>query len=486
MFQKISKKNIDRILNYAKRNGALKTCYKIAERLKRDDEEKDYSRVFIESRPDENELKRQRNHVFSHPYRISILVPAYESNPVFFKQMLNSVIRQTYADWELCIADGSEHDDLKKVVMNVIGQCPDRLLGSRIKYQKLSENKGISGNTNVALSMASGDYIALLDHDDILEENALFEVMKVLDEGIYREGTITLNRTLLIYSDEDKVNADQSRYFDHHRKPDFDIDLLRSNNYICHFLVVDSSVARKTGGFLQEYDGAQDHDFIFRCVEQLKEENIKHIPRVLYHWRTSDMSTADNPESKLYAYASAKKAIEAHLKRLCIEAEVEETPHLGFFRVKYADRGLKCITMTEEEFKSLGTEEIKSRGADAVMILNGDIEPLTKDYLKELSGVLFRKEVGAVSGKILDSRNRIESAGYTFDGEGKLIPENCGLNSHFSGYMHRASIQHKTCGLPADCRMVKTEALTDDSKDRIKAGYICVYDPFAVFRRKNG
>ncbi|MCR5107572.1 MAG: glycosyltransferase [Lachnospiraceae bacterium] len=482
--ERLNKKNMDRVLSYVKRNGPKETCYKIAERLKRDSDEKNYKDNVLMQRPSHDELVKQRKYVFEMPYKISILVPTYETNPVFLKQMLCSVVRQTYQNWELCIADGSRSDVVKNVVMKVIGEEYDPLLGSKIKYQKLTENKGISGNTNAALSMACGDYIALLDHDDILEENALFEVMKVLEESSYREGSITLNNALMIYTDEDKINADMSNYFDYHSKPGFDIDLLRSNNYICHFLVVESSIATKTGGFRPEYDGAQDHDFIFRCVEHMKPENIRHIDKVLYHWRASEDSSADNPDSKVYAFAAAKRAIEDHLKRCGLFAEVSDTSHLGFFRVKYLSKGKKCLTLTRDEYDSMSDEEIKASDADAFMIMNENIEPLTEDYEQELLGILSRKEVLAVTGKIIDKHNRIESAGYSFNENGEAVPDYCGMNFHYSGYMHRASIQHKTEGLPCDCMMVKTEAVIKYGKGKISDKYICVYDPFAVFRRK--
>ncbi|MCR4924041.1 MAG: glycosyltransferase [Lachnospiraceae bacterium] len=484
MIQKINKRNVGRVLGYFKRNGARETYYKIAERLKRDAEEKEYSNAFLNSRPSRDELVRQRKYEFKRPYKISILVPAYESDPVFFKQMLCSVIRQTYQNWELCIADGSKSDRVKEVVMNTIGEEYDPLVGSRVKYQKLSENKGISGNSNAALEMANGDYIALLDHDDILEEDALFQVMMILEDSAYKDGNLTLNRALMVYSDEDKVSSDSNRFFDYHSKPDFDIDLLRSNNYICHFLVVDSNIAKKTGGFREKYDGAQDHDFIFRCVEQLSPENIRHIDKVLYHWRASEGSTADNPDSKLYAYMAARKAIEAHLRRVGVEADVYETSHLGFFRVQYHNEGLKCIRMSRKKYEALSLEEIRALDTDAIMVLGENIMPLHRNYIEEFLGILSRKEVTAVGGKILYKHNKVDNVGYSYDEEGKLRPEYRGVNMHFSGYMHRALIQHESAALSPDCFMVKKEALLKYGKDLKNENCIFVSDPFIMFRRK--
>ena len=150
----------------------------------------------------------------------------------------------------------------------------------------------------------------LLDHDDLLAPNALYEIALALEKDPELDA---------VYTDEDKVTTDLSEHFQPHLKPDFNLDLLRSNNYICHFLLPGQSVIRKAGGFRQEFDGAQDHDFIFRCVEEAGK--IGHVPEILYHWRTHKASTADNPASKMYAFEAGRRAIEAHLKRTGTEEQ---------------------------------------------------------------------------------------------------------------------------------------------------------------------
>lgn len=192
---------------------------------------------------------------------------------------------------------------------------------SRIRVQELKENLGIAGNTNAALAMTEGEFAGILDHDDLLAPNALYEIALALEKDPELDA---------VYTDEDKVTTDLSEHFQPHLKPDFNLDLLRSNNYICHFFVARQSVIRKAGGFRQEFDGAQDHDFIFRCVEEAGK--IGHVPEILYHWRTHKASTADNPASKMYAFEAGRRAIEAHLKRTGTEGTVTHTPDLGFFR----------------------------------------------------------------------------------------------------------------------------------------------------------
>ncbi|MBR2275789.1 MAG: glycosyltransferase [Lachnospiraceae bacterium] len=483
---KFSRQNRRRFRSYLKRNGVRSTYYKVIERLKRDKAESNYSSQYIKSRPDENELTRQRLVEFPMKYKISIIVPAYETDPSFLKQMLSSVIRQTYTEWELCIADGSKTDTVQNVVMETIGSCKDERIGRKIKYQRLRENKGISGNANAAITMATGDYIGFLDHDDVLTVDALFEVVSALNNSAYRRGNVTRNHTLLLYSDEDKVNEDMTRYFDFHGKPDFDIDLLRSNNYICHFLVVAADIIQKTGGFLREYDGAQDHDLILRCIELMEPRNIRHIPKVLYHWRAHDISTATNPDSKLYAYEAGKRAIEDHLRRQKLSGKVLYTEHLGFFRVKYDPGKLKCIEMTGDELSMYNEEMLRALPADAIMIKDAKLEALNKDYLEELLGNMIRDEVGAVGGKILYKDGRIDNAGFVFDENRRLKPRFRGMNGNYSGYMHRASIQNQVNSLDRSCMMVKKQALLDSLSESTEAErkYVSVYDPFAKFRRR--
>ncbi len=480
---RINKFNIQRGISYYRRNGLKKTCYKVVERLKRDDDEAGYMQAMLSSRPTSEELGRQRSRTFFHNYKFSILVPAYNTDPVFLKEMVMSVVRQTYDGWELCIADGSD-SDIVKDNLDRIREGLKETVSDRIKYKKLGSNRGISGNLNDALVMATGDYVGFLDHDDILTPDALYEVMSALESGMERDGNIYRNRYKALYTDEDKVNQAGTRYFDPHIKPDFDIDLLRSTNYICHFFVVRLQIAVKAGGFKSEYNGAQDHDFILRCIELMDPSQIYHVPKVLYHWRSSFASTAENPDSKLYAYEAGKRAVADHLNRLGIKASVVNTSHLGFYRVKYVPKTLNIKLMTRTDWEKISREEFNAISEPFIMIMGDRISPLNADYLSELAGTLCRDEVGAVGGKIYDKKGRIDSAGYSYDDYGRLKPDFRGMNGNFSGYLHRASIQRRTYGLAADCMMIKKEAVVFGKRPVMSDRYITVFDPYAEFRRK--
>ncbi|HCI73874.1 MAG TPA: hypothetical protein DHV42_04960, partial [Lachnospiraceae bacterium] len=272
----------------------------------------------------QKELERQRERHFEARRLFSILVPLYNTPEKFLGEMIDSVRAQTYGNWELCLADGSDEAHASVGAYCRKAAQADR----RILYRRLEKNGGISENTNECMKMASGGWLALFDHDDTLAPNALYEAMRALEMRPDAE---------LIYTDEDKVDEEGVNYTDPHFKPDYDPELLRTNNYICHFLMVKRELADRVGGLRSDYNGAQDFDFVLRCTE--KTQKIVHIPRVLYHWRMHAQSTAASQESKLYAYDAARKAIEDHLTRCGVAgAKVEQTDHLGYYRVIYPVR----------------------------------------------------------------------------------------------------------------------------------------------------
>ncbi len=266
--------------------------------------------------PDKKELQNQRKFKFNLNPKISIIVPMYKTNINFFEELVDSVIMQTYSNWELCLADGSEDEnvDFERIYKK----------DSRIKYKFIGENKGISNNTNVALEMATGDYVALLDHDDLLPKFSLFEIVKCINNNPNVE---------FIYSDEDKITTIDKPRFEPHFKPDFAIDFLRANNYICHFSVFKKELISKLKGENSKYDGAQDYDLVLRMSEIAN--NIIHIPKVLYHWRAHENSTAKPGDAKPYAIKAGKLAVEDHLKRVGLKGKVEYGATLGTYRIKY-------------------------------------------------------------------------------------------------------------------------------------------------------
>lgn len=278
----------------------------------------DYGGWIKYNEPKDADLKVQMKKKFAIEPKISVVVPMYNTKEKFFKDLVNCMISQTYSNWELCLADGSpkQNENLKKYIEK----------DARIKYKFLNENKGIAGNSNAAIDMAEGDYIALLDHDDILAEYALYEVVSYINKWPEAE---------FLYSDEDKIDENDNRY-DAYFKPDFAPDTLRCQNYICHFSIFKKELMEKLGGFKSDYDGAQDYDIFLRMSEIAKVENIKHIPKLLYHWRVHNESTAKlNSHAKNYAFEAGKKAIEDHLKRIGLEGTVSEGCIEGIYRIDY-------------------------------------------------------------------------------------------------------------------------------------------------------
>lgn len=501
---KLSPYTIQKGLRYMKHYGPKEFWVRLHERF--EPEEVPYGPWYEQYIPNREELERQRKKKWSCSPKISIVVPAYRTPETFLRQMIDSLEGQTYENWELCIANASPEDASMEFVLREYEQKD-----SRIKWKKLRENKGIAENTNEAFSMASGDFIGLLDHDDLLAPNALYEIAKALE----REPEIDV-----LYTDEDKVRGDEVlEHFQPHFKPDFNLDLLRSNNYICHFFVVKKTLLEAVGGFKKEFDGAQDYDFIFRCTENA--EKIHHIPEILYHWRTHQSSTADNPESKLYAFEAGKRAIEANLRRSGLNGVVSHTKDYGFYRVKYPVQGNplvsviipnkdakedleKCVnavlsksiyqnieilivennSTTEEIFeyyknlaqnpkirllrwkKEFNYSAINNYAAarargEYVLFLNNDTEVITPDWIEEMLGFCQRPGTGIVGAKLYFGNHTIQHAGTVIGIGGIAGHMFVDMPKERSGYMHKASIIQDLSAVTAACMMVKKQVFEE-------------------------
>ena len=523
MITSISPAYIKKGYRYLKRHGMKQFLIRLTERFQQEDI--DYETWFGLNKATEKELQEQRKNPPEHGPIISIVVPVYRTPEIYLREMIESVVNQTYGNWELCLADASPkgeqlRQDLKKIkgrkTREALMKIPDgdteltsvireyQLKDSRIRYEILKENKSIAENSNAAMEMATGDFVGLLDHDDTLEPNALYEVARKICED---------DRVDVVYTDEDKINSKGTKHLTPNMKPDFNLDLLRSNNYICHLFVVRRILMEKVGGFRKEFDGAQDYDFILRCTEEA--EKIAHVHKVLYHWRTHEKSTSDNPESKIYAFHAGRRAVEAHLQRLGIQAEVEETCDLGYYRVKYPVIGSpmvsilipnkdqlqtlkKCLksiwekteytnyeiliienNSTEKETfefykkidgrhhvrvlywdKEFNYSSINNFGAaqakgEYLLLMNNDTEVITKGWMKELLSHCQRTEVGMVGAKLYFPDNTIQSAGTIIGMGGMADHAFVNMDRKKSGYMHRASIQVDMSGVTAACAMVK-------------------------------
>ena len=434
--------------------------------------------------------------------KFSIIIPLYETPERYLKELLESIQNQSYEKFEVCLADGSRRGkDVSAIVQEY------RYKDERFKYKRLAENKGIAGNTNEALSMAEGDFIVLCDHDDLLEKDALYW----LAEAIQKEPECDC-----LYSDEDKIDENSERYFDPHFKPDYNIDLLCSVNYICHVFAVRKSLCDEYGGFRSEYDGAQDYDFILRMTE--KARKTVHVPKVLYHWRTHMESTSANPESKMYAYEAGARAIREHYHRVWPEIRIDRIENgisLGIYHTYFETDENEMISViipnkdhTEDldkairpmiekgSWKNLEFIIVENNSTEAetfayyekiqkeypqirvveytgpfnysrinnygekyangkyLLLMNNDVELIEKDSLKEMVGYLQRDDVGAVGCRLLYEDDTIQHAGVVIGiGTAEHILKN--TVSGDGSYHNRAMTAQDYSAVTAAVMMVK-------------------------------
>ena len=413
--------------------------------------------------PNKKELKTQRNYKFQYEPKISLIVPMYNTKEKYLKELTDSLINQTYKNWELCLADGS--NEKYEYVEKLVSQ------DKRIKYKFLNQNRGISENSNEALKLATGDYIALLDHDDLLPVFSLYEIVK----------TINKNKDVeLIYTDEDKIQEDKQKRMLPHFKQDYAPDTLLSYNYICHFSIIKKSLIEKLGGFRKEFDGSQDYDLILRATEEANQ--IVHIPKVLYHWRINENSVALSSETKLYAYEAAKKAISEHLKRINVKAKVEDTDSKGIYKINYEVIGnpkvsiiiqntdnkknlQKCINSITEKttfsnYEIIMVENNKDINVtgDYIILLSNTIEIITPNWIEIMLGNCQKEDVGIVGAKILYGNQKIRHVGICLDTNKTVRYVNRGMNANNPGYMSRNIIsQNYNC--------VSSEMLMISKKD---------------------
>ena len=447
---------------------------------------------------DKRTLRRQKHSAFAQKPLISIVIPLYCTPLPYLKELLESVRRQSYENWQLCLADGSPDDKAKEFIEKHYGR------EKRIVYRKLEENGGISANTNEAVALAAGEYLMLCDHDDTLEPDALYEIVKAISD----------TGADVLYTDEDKVSMDGRHYFDPNFKPDFNLFRLRENNYICHIFVVKKSLTDETGLLRSEFDGAQDFDFILRCCE--KAQKITHIPKVLYHWRCHMDSTAADPSSKAYAYEAGRKAVREHYQRLGIDAKVEMTERPGWYRShvkvqgnplisviipnkdhtddlelclfsmtrkstyrnyeilivennsekeetfeyyrKLPDRYPKARVLTwEKEFNysAINNFAAKEAKGEYLLFLNNDVEILTPDWMEEMLQNCQQENVAAVGAKLYYPDDTIQHAGVVLGLGGIAGHIMCRASKEDPGYFGRMISVQEISAVTAACMMVK-------------------------------
>lgn len=454
--------------------------------------------------PTKEELEQQRNTKFEINPKISIITPMYNTPVDFFEELVDCLINQTYSNWELCLADGSPeiNEKLEKVYKK----------DERIKYKFIGENKGIAGNTNEALSLVTGDFVALMDHDDLLPKFSLFEIVKCINENPDVE---------FIYTDEDKFEKLGGKRYDPYFKSDFAPDTFRANNFICHFSVFKKELMDRLGGFRSKYDGAQDYDILLRMSEET--DKIVHISKILYHWRVHALSTAKSGgTAKPYAYEAGIKAVQDHIDRIGLNGEVVSGNTLGTYKVNYKVNGNPKVSIlipnkdyistlkvclnsirklttyenyeiiiiennsvekeTFDYYKKIdGTDKIKviyypekmfnysgiinfgvrNSTGDYIVQLNNDTELLTPNWLEEMLGFAQREDVGAVGVELFYPDNTIQHAGIVIGIGGVAGHVFKNLPKGIHGYFSKDAMIQNLSAVTAACIMT-SRAIYDE------------------------
>jgi glycosyltransferase involved in cell wall biosynthesis len=429
---------------------------------------------------------------------ISVVVPVYNTPEIFLKEMIESVLLQSYPNFQLCIFNGGSTDPIIDAIIQEYV-----LNDKRIFYNKGVINEGISKNTNNAILMAKGEYIALLDHDDLLTKDALLECVKA----------INFSNPDVIYSDEDKVTADGKTFLQPHYKPDWSPDTLRSYNYICHFLVIKSETLSKVGYFREGFDGSQDYDLVLRLSTITN--SIYHIPKILYHWRMSVNSTAGNSNNKNYAFDAGKKALEDHLNNIGLKAKVTRGDFPGAYDLKYYQiknsgitiiatgewqsdnkitkyynelsqkiemQNYELIIINKYSSNSISHERrwrinqntlviyscnyireinnhMKNAANEYILLITENIRILEKDWLEVMMLNAQTENTVIVGSKIIES-NKIYSFGYALFNQ-QIINPFRGKSRHFYGYFGRYRIVQNVSAVSPELVLIKKSFIKD-------------------------
>ena len=497
----------------------------------------DYDTWLRIMRVSRQELFAQRKTKFSYAPKFSVVVPLYHTPAKFLKDLVRSMMYQSYANWELCLVNASPEDvHLTSLLENWA------MRDKRIRVIRLEKNLGIAQNTNAGIAASTGQFIAFLDHDDFLEPDALF----CYADALNKDKTIDV-----FYSDEDKTDEYAAHYFYPHFKSDFNIDLLHANNYMCHFLAVRKSLVDTVGGLNEKFDGAQDYDFVLRLTENTKK--IYHCPRILYHWRCSNQSTAANQGNKMYAIHAGKAALNAHYKRIGWNARAQEGTVDGWYQTKFTlkEEPLVSILIPNKDhtddldvclnsfferadyqnyefiiiennsvlpetfayyekiekehdnvkvvyweagfnYSAINNFGFKFAKGDYIMLLNNDVELITPDIFQSMLGFCMRPEVGIVGAKLLYNDHTVQHAGVLVGAGGLADHVFKGIHEDDPGYMGRAISSQDVSAVTAACLLVKRSVyeevggLEDEFQVAFndvdfclkvrKAGYLIVYD----------
>ena len=465
----------------------------------------DYNRWMKKNFPTVLQLEgyKEKEKTFNYRPKISIVLPVYNPPENFFKDAIQSVIDQAYSNWELCIADDlSTNENIRTIIKDYAEK------DERIKYVFRKENGHISASSNSGIEISTGDYIALLDHDDLLTPDALYENVLALNDD---------QEIDFIYSDEDKVN-ENGKFCDYHFKPDFCPDNFLSRNYICHFSVIRSSIVKEVGGFRIGYEGSQDYDLFLRATEKAKK--IHHIAKILYHWRIHSESTAKKMDTKPYATNAAVKALEDTLVRRGEKGVVKPLENApGFYTIRYEIEHHKKVSIIipskdqavltdgclssifnltdypdfevilinnnsseqsffdvvnkweEKEpnrfklinddggfnFSRLMNKSAAESTGDYLLLLNNDIEIINRDWISAMVEQAQKRRIGAVGAKLLYKNQTIQHAGVILGLGG--VAGHCfvGLDKGDSGYYNYLKSVNNFSAVTAACLLVRKE-----------------------------
>jgi glycosyltransferase involved in cell wall biosynthesis len=465
----------------------------------------DYARwIRCHDRLQREDMQKIRRHIATFHYSplISVLLPVYNSNLKWLRRAILSVQKQLYPRWELCIVDDASTN---RKIWPFLQRCARR--DRRIKVMRRSENGHISAASNDALRLTSGDFVALLDHDDELAPTALYFVALALNKNPDLQ---------LLYSDEDKLDA-QNRRFEPYFKSDWNPELLLAQNFISHLSVYRTDLVRKVGGFRIGLEGSQDYDLALRCIEQIRPEQIEHLPWLLYHWRAGDQSTASCTTAKPYAHGAARRAVQEHLDRRGITGTV--VPSLGvYLQAKYAlpkERPMvsiviptrdqlssfqKCLDSTFHktdyqsyevividnesndhetlEFLSglrkrdgvrverieggFNYSRLNNRGVELsrgslIALLNNDVEVINDDWLSEMVSRAMQSDVAMVGARLWYPNGTIQHAGVILGAGGIAGHAHVGVRRDEPGYFARPHLAQDVSAVTAACALVKRE-----------------------------
>ena len=432
--------------------------------------------------------------------KISVIIPVYNPSPDFLSLCIESILKQSYSNWQLCLADDCSTDKKVRATLDEYAKRDDRI---EVVYRE--QNGHISEASNSALKIANGEWVALVDHDDELPNNALYYIVKTINDN---------NKAELIYSDEDKINEKGERY-EPHFKSDFNLDLLYSQNYISHLGVYKTEVIKKIGGFRIGVEGSQDYDLLLRYINEINTGNIVHIPRVLYHWRAIPGSTALGAEEKSYTTEAGIKALTDYFLNKEISVKVEKGKAENIYKINWEIKNNPLVSLIMptyngyeitkqaiasilekttyknyeillvdnnsdnrealEYFKTLEVHPkitvlkyrnpfnysainnfaVKYAKGEIIGLINNDVEIINGDWLSEMVSHANRRDIGCVGAMLYYPNNKIQHAGVILGIGGVANHSHCGFEMNHPGYFRRLEVVQNLSAVTAACLLVK-------------------------------